>query len=170
MRRAKIFDGKKGAEKTISVYWFAILIIVAGAIVYIIGAVYGEPYDIRSIEAEILAGNIADCVSEGGYLTGAVLDDSFQDNFLEICNLNLNATDFPQSRGEYYVEVGFYDFNTGDKIKDVFYGNTNLKQYCELTGNSLPSCSQKIFYAVSESQQGYRIDILAVVNKADKNI
>ena len=49
---------KKGTDKIISVYWFTILFIVAGAIVYMAAAFYGEPYDVREIEANILINQI----------------------------------------------------------------------------------------------------------------
>jgi len=163
---------KKGAEKTISIYWFAILVIVAGAIVYMVVSVYGQPYDIRQIESDILANNIADCISEGGYLKEKVLNDaSFKENFMKRCGLNFESSDFPGSKGEYYAQVNFYDFNIGSKINfEVYGGNLNLKQFCGLEGKTNPACSQKSFYAIDKNQQSYRIDILAIVNKAEKNI
>ena len=101
---------KIGAEKTISVYWFAILVIVAGAVIYMVSLVYGEPYDIRKAETDILANKIADCMNEGGYLNEEVLTETFKQNFLERCNLNIGAADFPESMVEYYIEIDIYDF------------------------------------------------------------
>ena len=164
--------GKKGAEKTISIYWFAILIIVAGAVVYMVASVYGQPYDVRQIESDILANNIADCISEGGYLKEKVLNDaSFKENFLGRCSLNFEAADFPGTNGEYYAEINFYDFDSENKINfEVSSGNLNLKQFCEIKGRTNPACSQKSFYVIDKNQQSYRIDVTAVVNKADKNV
>lgn len=162
---------KKGAEKTISVYWFAILVIVAGAVAYMVISVYGKPYDIRETESIILANNMADCISEGGYLIEKTLgDSSFRENFLEQCSINLEASDFPGTKGEYYLEVKFYDFETGNKIDfDIAEGNVNLKSGCSLEGETLPVCYKKSFYAIGEDQKKYRIDIISVVNKAGKN-
>ena len=163
---------RKGAEKTISIYWFAILIIVAGAIVYMVSLVYGQPYNVREVEAEILANNVADCVSEGGLLKEKTLGDvAFQENFLKQCSLNFEAIDFSQSNGEYYVEMNFFDFNSGNKINfDILAGIVNLRQYCELNGETQPACFKKSFYLIDKVQKSYRIDITAVVNKATKNI
>ena len=58
---------KKG-DKIISVYWFAILFIVAAAVVYMAALFYGAPYDARGIESDILTNQIADCLSQGGSL------------------------------------------------------------------------------------------------------
>ena len=163
---------KIGAETTITVYWFAILVIVTGAVVYMVSLVYGQPYDVREAESEILANNIADCLAEGGYLREKTLEDSsFNENFLGKCNINLETLDFPESRGEYYVEATFYDFDTGSKIDfEISKGNVNLKQNCEISGKKLPICSKNKFYAIDEGQKSYRIEIIAVVNKVDKNV
>ena len=73
---------KKGTDKIISVYWFAVLFIVAGGIVYMTAIFYGEPYDVREIEANLLTNQIADCLSEGGKLENTwreLNSDSFDD-------------------------------------------------------------------------------------------
>jgi hypothetical protein len=163
---------KIGAEKTISIYWFAILIIVAAAIVYMVVSVYGQPYDVRQIESDILANNIAGCISEGGYLKEKIINDvEFSENFLEKCNLNFESPDFEKSSGEYYVSIRFQDFNSGNQIgAEIINGNVNLKLACELKGKTNPACSSKSFYVIDKNSQSYRIDIIASVNKAEKNI
>ena len=62
-----MIKNKKG-DKLISVYWFVILFIVAGAIAYMTVSFYGEPYDIREAEAYALTNKVARCLSEAGYL------------------------------------------------------------------------------------------------------
>ena len=126
----------KRGDKIISVYWFAILFIVAGAIVYMAALFYGAPYDVRGIESEILTNNIADCLSQGGYLKENVLgSDNFKDNFLEECNLNFDVEDvygWGEQR-QYYVEVSFCEFDQdsldgfGEEIFNLVEGNVNLK-------------------------------------------
>ena len=59
---------KRGAEKIISVYWFVILFLVAGTIAYSVSIFYGNPYDVREIESNILANKIADSNSNGRIL------------------------------------------------------------------------------------------------------
>lgn len=162
---------KRGAEKTISIYWFAILIIVAGAVIYMVSLVYGQPYDVRQVETEILASNIADCVAEGGYLKEGILTESFAQTFLNKCKLNLESPDISQSEGEYYIEVSFYDFETNKMVgQDIKEGNPRLKLGCEIEGKKLPVCSLKRFYVIDNSQKSYKIDILTIVNKVGKNI
>ena len=47
-----------GAEKIISVYWFVILIIIAGAVVAMVSLFYGSPYDVRVTEANIMINQV----------------------------------------------------------------------------------------------------------------
>ena len=171
-KKSNIFLNKTGGEKTISVYWFAILVIVAAAVIYMVVSVYGMPYDIRETESGLLAKNIADCISEGGYLKEKVLgDSSFHENFLKKCNINLETDDFPNSKGEYYIEVSFYDFDTGKKIdSNIIKGNMNLKAGCELKGKTQPVCLNQSFYVIDKEQKKYQIDIITIVNKAEKNV
>ena len=78
---------KRGTDKLISVYWFAILFIVAAAIVYMVLSFYGEPYDARELEANALTNQIADCLSEAGYLKEGILE-RVETDLLETCDLN----------------------------------------------------------------------------------
>jgi hypothetical protein len=168
----KIIFGKRGSETTITIYWFAILMIVAVAIVYMVTSAYGKPYDVRGIEADILANNIADCISQGGYVNANTLaDSSFKAKFLEQCKLNFKTEEgFADASGEYYAEVISYDFDTNKRTNsDISYGNLVLKQYCELKGTTLPVCTRKNIYLIDEQQNKYGVTILTVVNKAEKN-
>ncbi len=144
MIKIKTRLNKKG-DKIISVYWFAILFIVAGAVVYMAIIFYGQPKNVREIEANVLINHIADCLAQGGYLKQGVLDEGFEENFLEECNLNFNVEDIYdwKKQEQYYLEAGIYEFdeNTldglGDKIFDVAEGNENLKTMWQITGSSV---------------------------------
>lgn len=128
--------GKKNrrGSKVISVYWFAILFIVAGAVVYMVASFYGEPYDVREIESHILQTQIANCIAEGGYLKEGVLTE-MQNNFLDFCNFNFEVEDsYGWKKGsEYYIELGIYDFDEnsvagiGNAVMEIKEGNPNLK-------------------------------------------
>ena len=95
---------KKG-DKLISVYWFAVLFIVAAAIVYMVHAFYGKPYDVRPIEADILISKIARCLSETGHIKEGVFEENFKENFRGICKLNFRVEDVYgwREQEQYYV-------------------------------------------------------------------
>ena len=122
---------KRGGDKIISVYWFVVLFIVAGAVVYMAASFYGKPYDVRGIEASIMINNIADCISEGGNIKEGVLDN---ENFLESCNLNFEVEDYKdwKEKGQYYVEVEISEFDgekIGERVIKSDLGNLFLKDF-----------------------------------------
>ena len=127
---------KKG-DKLISVYWFAILFIVAGGIVYMTVSFYGAPKDIRGIEANVLTNKVADCLAQGGYIREEVLNEEsgFRENFLKECSLNFAVENVYgwREQEQYYVNVAFHEFddnspdNFGEKFFEISAGNVNLK-------------------------------------------
>ncbi len=162
----------KKANKIISVYWFAILFIVAAAIAYMVISFYGEPYDIREAEAYALTNKVAGCLSEAGYLKEGVLNGDFRENFMEKCKLNFEVEDIYgwREQGQYYVEINFYDFSTNQSISSIKEGNEALKIDCELKGKTFPVCLNRSFYALDVQKKQYQIDILSIVRKTDKNV
>jgi len=162
---------KKGAEKIISVYWFAILFIVAAAVVYMVASFYGKPYDVRQIEADLLANRVAECISETGYLKEQVLEQQFAENFQENCNINFNVEDSYRwrEREQYYIELNVIDFSSKEKILEAKAGDVSLKGSCSLKGNNLPFCLEKSLYIIDENNKPYQADIFSIVRKTEKN-
>ncbi|MDP2629017.1 MAG: hypothetical protein Q8P15_03940 [Nanoarchaeota archaeon] len=154
---------KKGAEKIISVYWFAILFIVAGAMVYMVSSFYGKPYDVREIEAGLLTNKIAECLSVEGYINEN-WGNLNTDNFLDQCGLDFNTEEiYSWNDDQYYIEV-----NISEKIISV--GNTNLKGSCFLQGKNAPPCLESSLYAIDLQDNNYKINILSIVRKTEKNV
>lgn len=168
----KKFDkGKRGSDTTISVYWFAILVIISGAVIYMVGIIYGQPYDVREVEAEILASNVADCAFKDSYFNLDILKENFQENFLDYCKLNFTTESLAEWENEqYYVEMNVYDFDTNSKISSASEGNFVLKSDCGLNGKKLSVCINKNVYSIDKENKKYRIEILSVVRKTEKNV
>lgn len=143
---------KKGADKFLSVYWFLILFLVAGAVIYMASLFYGSPFDVRDIEGNIMADQIANCITSQGYLDDKIFSSDFQNNFPADCGINFSTEDFSdwQSNGQYYAELSAYKFNQnpeqqfygesgsyassnlGEQLMSVHSGNPNLKTSWEL--------------------------------------
>jgi len=132
---------RRGTDKIISVYWFAILFIVAAAVVYMVVVFYGTPYDVREAEASAMINQIADCITENNVLNANVNND----NFLEECHINLGKEE------RYYVEV---------RDLGVAKGNVNLNDFCDKEGNKLPKCVERKLYLLG----GDIVEIKVVVN------
>ncbi|GIU68527.1 MAG: hypothetical protein KatS3mg001_377 [Candidatus Pacearchaeota archaeon] len=169
MKKLKI-GNKKGAEKIISVYWFAMLFIVAASLVYIVSVFYGKPYDIRKIEADFLADKIASCFSKNGFIK----EDFSQinsNNFLDRCSLTFDTEDsFGWKNDQYYIETNFYDLNSGNLIHSLNQGNPSLKNFCNIKGENFPVCLEKTLYTIDKQNNQYQIKILSIVRKTEKNV
>ena len=166
---------KRGTDKLISVYWFAILFIVASAIVYMTISFYGKPYDVRELEANTLTNHIADCLSKAGYLKENILgNEDFKNNFLENCNLNFDVEDTYDwnEQGQYYVGVEFSQEE--NLVFEISEGNKNLISSCgvesEVEKEKLAKCVEKKFYSLDSVGDVYSVKILSIVRKIEKNV
>jgi len=172
-----LIKNRKG-EKIISIYWFAILFIVAAAIVYMAALFYGDPYDIRALEADILTDKIAECFSkgaegtdEGGYLN----EEINQENFLQECDLTFDVGGISGSgeKGLYYVRVSVLEFGTEIiHLPTIKEGNANLKLSCVLSNGAgtLPYCLERSFYILDQEGRQYEINILSAVRNAEEDV
>lgn len=175
--RVNGIKNKRGGDKVISVYWFAILVIVAGGVVLMVNAFYNSPYDVREVEGEILAAKVADCIYSGGkfnfaLISGGVFKDEFHDNFMSRCNLDfIPRGEF--ERVEYYLSVEFWE--RGEK-SHVFFpieeGNLNLKVDCNIKAEKkkLSTCVEREFWAFESENKPYLVKIKAVINKVEGNV
>ena len=161
---------KKGAE-IISVYWFVILLLVAAGVSYMVFSFYGKPYDVREIEAGLLADKTADCVSYAGYLREGILHSNFQENFLGKCGLNLEVEDAYRwkEQGQYFLKIEFYDFNQNSLLLEASAGNINLKNFCNLEGKNFPFCLEREFFSLDKQGNLYTIKIISIIGKTEKN-
>ena len=166
---------KNGVE-ILSVYWFAILFIVAAAIVYMVYSFYGQPYDVRETEADALTTLVARCLTDAGYvkdgvLSAGVLNEDFKNNFLSNCNLNFEVEDAYGwlKSGQFYLGVNLFDFNSGTAIGNVAKGNLGLKDSCSQNGKLIPVCVDRDFYVIDRDNNQYKINVVSVVRKTEKN-
>lgn len=174
---------KRGADKILSMYWFAILIIVAGGVFAMVYNFYSSPYDVRETEADMLTNKGADCISQNGKIDSEFFyEGSFNENisniFLEKCSFNFeteteyNWDEVPQ----YFFEVEFYIVDDLENPFFSFYeGNLNYKNDCFITDKKgeeyekLAKCIERRFYSLGNDEQ-YLIKILSAVGKIEKNV
>ncbi|MBU4308231.1 MAG: hypothetical protein KJ566_00340 [Nanoarchaeota archaeon] len=161
-------------DKIISVYWFAILVLVAGGIIAMVSVFYNSSYDVREIEANILSNKIGNCFSNVGYLKQEVFNNGNflinQDNFLEKCNLNFNST---EEGLQYFSQVNFFKGNDlENSFFEVAQGNKNLKADCSILKDyeKISKCVEKSFFTLDKSGNLYLIKILSVIDKSEKNV
>jgi hypothetical protein len=170
----KIFRNKRG-DKVLSIYWFAILILVSGGVFAMVYVFYGSPYDIRDIEANLMINQIADCVSYAGRMnTNLISNGEFKtSDFLDECHFILNSTEFDEE--QYYTEIKFYKpENMNAPVFSLKRGNNKWLTSCNLQEDKeqerLAQCVEKSFYSIDNINNQYIIKILSVVSKTGKNV
>ncbi|HLC78771.1 MAG TPA: hypothetical protein VJH92_06615 [Candidatus Nanoarchaeia archaeon] len=164
-------------EKTLSIYWFVIIGIVATAIIIMVAAFYGSNYDVRKYENRALANHIADCISKEGKLQDYVYQSGFKqefsDNFLEICNLNFNVED-TYDEEQYYVDVDFYAVDdSSNSLFSVSKGNINFRASCAIQEDesykTLAQCGERRLYSTQGNEQ-FLIRIFTAIGKVSENV
>ena len=171
-----LMKDKKG-DKIISVYWFAILIIVAGGISGMVYIFYGTPFDVRGIEANILGNQIADCVSYAGKINAALISNGAnpktEEDFLKMCHLNFKSDEWQDK--QYYTEIKIYALeDLNNPVLNIAAGDNKWFSSCDLQADKkiqgLAQCVRKSFYSLDNSNNQYIIKILSVVRKSEKNV
>ena len=170
---------KKGGGKIIAMYWFVMLIIIAGGIFAMVYSFYHHPYDVRELEGEIMINHIADCLSTQGNLTSALFDEegfsqNFSENFLENCHINLDVEEIWEGEPQYYLQINFYKSeNLENSLFEISKGNLNLvadwniqeeKEY-KRTAKGV----EDDFFSFNREDM-YLIKILTIVKKTEKNV
>lgn len=159
-------------EKIMSIYWFAILFIVAGAIVYMVSNFYGEPYDVRVIESDALVYQISNCLVPNLYFEKTAFTS---DDFFSYCNLTLETEDYAKWKSEeqFFVSVVVSNFPNGDVVFSTQSGDPGLNDFCEMQKDGhqkkLPYCLTRKFYSVDKDGKQYFIEVKTIIDKGEKN-
>ena len=170
---------RKGGDKVISVYWFVILILVAGGVYAMVSSFYNYPYDVREVEAELMTNKIADCLSASGQLNSDIFGEEgfnqeFEDNFLDECEINLNSELDINGVLQYYFKIDFYsEDNLENSVFEIVYGNKALPASCDIQEEKEykreAKCVEDNFFSSHENKL-YLIKILSIVKKTEKNV
>lgn len=155
---------KKANEQVVSIYWFVILFIVAGSIVFMVSSLYGKPIDVREAEANLLANSIADCIATGGKIQD--ITDLNNENILEFCKINLNVEDiYDWENDQIYFNISFIGGSIDGKNFEA--GNSRFVYACN-TGKDNPVCVNKRFFALENEQEVF-VEVFTAIRKTEKN-
>jgi uncharacterized protein involved in tolerance to divalent cations len=173
MKNKNYFFNKKGSDKILSMYWFVVIIIVAGGIFAMIYMFYSAPYDVREVESEILSNKIADCISRNGRIDSSfVLNKNL--SVIKECSLNFNVeSEFNEE--QYFFDIEISSLEEESSKISFSGGNINWKEDCFIEDKKgkeykrLVKCNEKRIYAVDDSKQ-YLIKIISGVGKSEKNV
>jgi len=170
---------KKGGSKIITMYWFVIILIVAGGIFAMVYSFYNYPYDVRELEGEIMINSIADCLSTGGEMNEKLFEEGefsevFKTNVLEECHLNLEVEESLEIDPQYYFKVDFYNAsNLNIPLFDISEGDKNMIADCNIQEEKeylrTARCVEDDFFSFNEKDL-YLIKIIVAVKKTEKNV
>lgn len=181
---------KKAGSKILTMYWFVILIIIAGGIFAMVYSFYHHPYDVRELEAEIMINHIADCLSSQGNLTSELFNEegfseSYKNNFSDNCHINLNVEEVWQKNfdveeeiwgGEpqYYFRINFYNaINLENSVFEISKGDNKLIADWNIQEEKEYKRAAKGvedgFFSFN-GEDLYLIKILTIVKKTEKNV
>ena len=169
----------KGGSKIIAVYWFVIILIVAGGIFAMVSSFYHHPYDVRGLEGEIMVNQIADCLSSQGNLTSGLFEEegfseSFRNTFLDTCHINLDVEESLEREPQYYFKINFYNAtNLENSVFEIFKGAKNIVKDCNIQEEKeyerTAKCVEDSFFSFN-GEDLYLIKILTIIKKTEKNV
>jgi hypothetical protein len=188
----KTKKNKKGGSKILTMYWFVIVLIIAGGIFAMVYSFYNHPYDVRELEGEIMINSIADCLSGEGKMNDELFEEeefseSFKTNILEKCHINLEVEEvwqenfdveeeIWQGNPQYYFKIDFYNAsNLNVPVFDISEGDKNLVADCNIQEEKkykrTARCVEDDFFSFNKDNGDlYLIKILSAVKKTEKNV
>lgn len=159
----RILKNKKGGEKYLSIWWFFVLVVVAGAFIIAVFGFYSADVDVKGIEAEILVNRVMSCLNEKGYFQENNLKNIFESCYLSEKIIN--------ESGKYYLEIWVYD--SDKKVKEsLTFGVGDIKTQCGVKEKSRAThyaeCSNSSLFVVNEKGNKLILYVFAGSNQVGK--
>ena len=153
------FRDKKG-EQLLSIWWFAVLVIVAGGIVFGVLIFYSSHVDIRALESKVLVDRITNCIDNKALENEEFLKGK-EGNFDVLGNCKINKELFGKG-SNYFIKI-----STSDKELYKF-GNPSFEEQCQIKEGALrakhfPECYERTI-SFSNQNDNLKINVLAGSN------
>lgn len=165
-------EGKRGDERTLSLYWFVMFVIITIAVVSGVVLFYGRPFDVRAAESQILSDKLLLCVVHDGVLDARVFaSEGF--SLERDCSLTFTDTSIAAYTGkqQFYVSV-----RSGGNEKTGGNIEAQYQAFCKHEGSfkNIPVCVQRRVMVLDKRGEGEKgslvpLDITAVVAKREQN-
>jgi len=151
-------------SKLISIWWFAVLFLIAGGIVAGTLLFYSRGIDVRALESNVLSDRVLNCLVKDGYIKQDFLENK-TDIFKE-CGLSEKIINKSSS---YYLSLSIIDLQTNKKEIGVSFGNMAFEKDCKislsvLNAENYPKCSDKKVVIIDEDYRKLELNIVAGSN------
>jgi len=142
-----LFKDKIGGEKYLSIWWFAVIVVVGVGITVGVLFFYSTNVDVRDTESMYLYYKITNCLIQNGFLVSESLDSNF--DIFEKCDLDRYAF----SGENFYFYINFYD-ESNLKLREALESDAkDIQKQCDiilhtkdekLDAKYYPHCVEKI--------------------------
>ena len=153
---------KKADSKLLSIWWFAVLVVILAGILIGTSVFFSDKVDVRYYEANALGNRIADCIVYKGVLNEEYIAD--KSKILADCFISDNVS----KDGNYYINITI-DYGKAN-IKELIFGNAAFEKDCPI-GNAMksarnyPKCLTKEFEVYDAFGNKVKIEIKTGSNK-----
>lgn len=162
---AKFLKQKKADSKFLSIWWFAVIVVVAVGIVIGVEIFFSGKIDVRILESEILANKVINCLNERGYFNVEFLSDN--KNIFSLCSLNEAIID---KSSNYFLKLNFVEADTKKALPVFIAGNSAFEKDCEIVSGMIrardyPRCVYKKFSLLDRDNKLILVDLIAGSNQ-----
>jgi hypothetical protein len=150
-------------SKLLSIWWFAILGIIATVVVVSTLMFYSGKLDVRLIESDILSERVIDCFVDNGFLRQDILGANF--DLFSTCGISKSMI---ENSGNFYMNVTVFSEDK-KQIKSYVYGNQAFAKECAIgdvmkKSTNYPLCISKKIEVLSRNQNKFSLNVLAGSN------
>jgi len=159
---------KRGGEKLLSVWWFAVLAIVGTSVVMAVLMYYSGNVDVRDIESSVLSNRIYDCISDNGLLIPSFFDSNF--DIINQCGL---SSEVFHTGSNLMLKIAVKD-SAGNELKSLVEGNAAFEKDCDIVksgavrAKNFPKCtyaSGSVYYFENNRIKTASLNILTASNQ-----
>ena len=132
---------KKGGEKLLSVWWFAVLAIVGASVVIAVLMYSSGNIDVRGIESSVISNKVYNCINDNGILISSFFDSKF--DIINQCGFSSEAF---RTGSNFMLKVALKDSN-GNEIKSLVEGDAAFEKDCDIvksgtvSARNYPKCT-----------------------------
>jgi len=143
--KSNLIKIKKADSKFLSIWWFAVIVVVSVGIVIGVEIFFSAKIDVRPLESEILADRVISCLNDFGNLKFSLPLDA--KTFFQSCYLNETVV---SKSGNYFLKIEFINAKNLKTLQSFVQGNAAFEKDCQISSGKIKAksfarCSYKDF-------------------------
>ena len=156
---------KKADSKLLSIWWFAVLTVIAGGVIMAVLIFQSAKIDVRVAEVDILSAKIINCVLDKGYFNFEFVSGKM--DIFKVCGLN---EDVLVEHGNYFIKLGLVDNDGKDIFSEQRYGNSALEGDCRIqqalfSARTYARCSENSVFGLDSDKREIVLSMILASNK-----